>query len=129
MATAALTTSTNRRRFLAAGSAASVFATLGATVAAESALSGLIASHTRLRAELNECCGWWDKCEPEFDAAKAGLQQPMFAAEDAALDDLCAYPCKTMAEAQAKARYLDHNLLKFELQDHHIASLIGSFLS
>ena len=118
----------SRRVFLAAGSASAVFGALAAA-RAQSPLIELIEAHRRSYFAFEEICG------PEGDADEnspdiqrsARNGNVATAAEEEAMDAVCAYPAKTIEEARCKAEYLFNHTERGELQDRQYRAVLGSF--
>jgi hypothetical protein len=121
----------SRRVFLAAGPATAVFASLSAAARAEaqSPLRELIEAHRRSHVAFEEICGPEgdaDMNSPEYPAVRAEWERRN-AAEEEAMDAVCAYPAKTLEEASCKAEYLLNHTERGELQDWQYRAVLGSF--
>ncbi|WP_374545274.1 hypothetical protein [Rhodoblastus sp.] len=120
----------SRRLFLASGPAAAVLISLRKAAAEESPLSALIERHRVAYAEFNDACGFADFIEegdPAF-AAAAGKYERLNKVEDALMDELLAFPVKTLEDGRTKAAYLAQHFERGDPQHYQFDAFMRSFL-
>lgn len=122
----------SRRAILAAGSAAAVLSTASIAAVAETPLGAMIERHKAVYAAFNDSCGFEDrlaKDDPRFAARKAECER-LSAEEERALNELCAYRPRDIAEVRERADYFRDYVLNWcELPPEQEQALRDSYTS
>ena len=120
----------SRRRFLAAGSAVTVFASLRSAIAqaeGEKALAGAVSAapiSDALAQAIERHRAAWAAYDAGYDEDNEDAFDALVSAADGPLADLVAVPCANDAELLAKLRYLhayEKSLIRgrpFDIADH-----------
>lgn len=122
--------SATRRNLLAMGAAVVACRSTPAASASAPALAALIEAHRALYAEFERVCLFEDNLRPEepgyaeAEARCASLSER----EDALMDELLAFPVKSLKDARTKALYVATHFERGQPQHYHFDAFLRSLI-